>query len=148
MNTKPLVWKIIGAALTIALIFCLGLCMANLANAASDVTFQWDANTEADLEGYRLYQSNQSGVYNFGPGNEVANIPAGTESVTLNGVLDGTWYWVLTAYDTNENESGPSNEVTASLDTEPPAPPEHFLITLIKKIIAWIINLFKNVKIA
>ena len=116
--------------------------------AASDVTFEWDPNSEQDLAGYRIYQSDSSGNYTFGEGNEVADIPAGTEIVTLLGVLDGKWYWVLTAYDQNGNESGPSNEVSATLDTEAPAPPQNFIIALIMKIVAWIINLFSNFRIA
>ena len=121
------------------------LFLATSAFAASNVTFEWDANNEADLAGYRLYQSTQSGTY---VGNPVATIAKGTEMVTLTDVPDGTWYWVLTAYDTNDNESEYSNEVTASLDTEAPAPPQNFIITLIKKIIAWIINLFSNFRVA
>ena len=121
------------------------LFLATSAFAASDVTFEWNANSEADLAGYRLYQSTQSGTY---VGNPVATIAEGTETVTLTDVPDGTWYWVLTAYDTNDNESEYSNEVTASLDTEAPAPPQNFIITLIKKIIAWIINLFSNFRVA
>jgi len=89
---------------------------------AMDVSFQWDPNSESDLAGYRLYQSNTSGSYTYGSGNEVAEILAGTETCTID-VADRVWYWVLTAYDTNGNESGPSNEVSASVDQTAPAPP-------------------------
>jgi len=89
---------------------------------AKDVTFLWDPNSESDLAGYRLYQSGTSGSYTYGSGNEVANIPTGTEICTID-VADGTWYWVLTAHDTNGNESGPSNEVSISIDETAPAPP-------------------------
>jgi len=113
--------------------------------ALSEVTFEWDANSEADLAGYQLYQSTQSGIYT---GNPVATIPVGTETITLTNVPDGTWYWVMTAYDTNDNESGYSNEVSESLDTEAPASPQNLLIGLVKKIIAWIINLFNPFRLA
>jgi len=118
--------------------------------AASDVTFEWDANSEADLAGYRLYISSASGNYDFGIGssNLVATISPDAETYTLLGVPDGTWYWVLTAYDTHDNESGPSNEVNADLDTTAPAPPQNFIIALIKKVIAWILNLFSNFRVA
>ena len=108
------------------------------AMADSKVTFTWAPNSETDLRGYRLYQSDASGQYTFGGGNEVAMVPVGTETVTLSDVPDGTWYWVLTAFDnaTPENESGPSNEVTATLDSSAPAPPENMLISAIGKMIS------------
>jgi len=89
---------------------------------AKDVMLTWDPNSESDLAGYRLYQSGTSGSYTYGSGNEVAEIPAGTETCTID-VADGTWYWVLIAYDNDGNESGPSNEVSASIDQTAPAPP-------------------------
>jgi len=89
---------------------------------AMDVNFAWDANSESDLAGYRLHQSDTSGSYTYAPGTEVADIPAGTETCTID-VADGTWYWVLIAYDNDGNESGPSNEVSASVDQTAPAPP-------------------------
>lgn len=94
--------------------------------AASSMTFEWDANTESDLAGYRLYQSNTSGNYTFGVGNEVGSTLAGTETLTIS-VEDGIWYWVLTAYDTDGFESEPSNEV----DTAPPVAPSGLRITII-----------------
>ena len=104
------------------LLFTIPFLLIALPVFAMDVSFQWDANSESDLAGYRLYQSGTSGSYTYGSGNEVAEISAGTETCTID-VADGTWYWVLTAYDTNGNESGPSNEVNASIDQTPPAPP-------------------------
>jgi len=103
---------------------------------ATDVTFRWNANTESDLAGYRLYETETSGVYVYGNGNQVATIPAGTETVTLDNVADGHHYWVLTAYDTSNNESGRSNEVSAVIDSIPPAPPGGLSIWEI--IVAWL----------
>lgn len=112
--------------------------MCGMAMAASSVTFEWDANSESDLAGYRLYQSQESGIYIFGDGNQVATVEVGTETVEITDVADGTYFWVLTAYDISGNESGPSNEVTASLDSTAPEPPKNFLLQLIQKIIAWL----------
>ena len=80
---------------------------------AKIVTFQWDANTESNLAGYRLYQSNQSGKYVFGNGsvNFVAEIPESTETYTINLQEGGRKYFVLTAFNTEGLESVPSNEV-------------------------------------
>lgn len=109
---------------------------------AANVSFRWDANTETDLAGYRLYQTETSGVYIYGDGNQVATIPAGTEEVTLADVTDGQHYWVLTAYDMSGNESGRSNEVSTIIDSVPPAPPGglsiwEIIIAFIKRILSW-----------
>lgn len=92
-------------------------------------TFTWDANTESDLAGYHLYRSSVSGQYDIGHERDmtylrgwIADIPAGTETFDYE-VPEGTWHFVLTAYDTAENESGASNEVSKTTDTTPPAPP-------------------------
>ena len=92
----------------------------SLPACAEDTTinFEWDANTEADLSGYRLYQSNVSGSYTGSP---ILDIPAGTTTASII-VSDGTYYWVLTAYDVAGNESSYSNEVTSSPDKAPDAP--------------------------
>ena len=108
--------------------------MCGMACAASNVTFVWDANSELDLAGYRLYQSQTSGAYTFGDGNQVASILAGTETVQITDVADGTYFWVLTAYDDGGNESLPSNEVTANLDTLSPGAPVNVIIQIIVKV--------------
>ena len=100
---------------------------------ASEITFQWDSNTEFDLAGYRMYQSAASGVYTYGSGSEALEIPVGTDTGTIT-VSDGTWFWVVTAYDTSGNESGPSNEVTAVLDSVGPNAPTNYIIKVIIKI--------------
>lgn len=90
---------------------------------AGQVVFEWDANTESDLAGYRMYQSSVSGQYVYGKANAIGEIPAGTETFTLVTLADGTFYWVATAFDTAGNESGPSNEVSTTINFEPPKPP-------------------------
>jgi len=120
--------KKVLAILAMVLMFC------GSALAASSVTFEWDANSETDLAGYRLYQSQTSGVYTYGDGNQVATILVGTETVQITNISDGTYFWVLTAYDNDGNESVPSNEVTAALDTFAPGTPTKMVITIIIKI--------------
>jgi hypothetical protein len=109
----------------VAVIFAISLSGLAL---AKDIGFVWDPNSEGDLAGYRLYESQTSGQYTYGPGNAVKDIAAGTETVNIvKG--DGTYYWVLTAYDTSGNESGPSNEVTYTVDETGPSPPTNFRFT-------------------
>lgn len=117
--------------------------MTSTAWAATNVSFKWDANSESDLAGYKIYQSATSGNYT---GVTPVDIPLASLADPTNpeftkmSIPDGTWFWVATAYDTTGNESGYSNEITSTLDTAPPAPPENFSIW--QKIIAWLKHFF------
>ena len=88
-----------------------------------EVRFEWDDNSEPDLAGYRLYRSDASGQYVYGAANAIAEIPAGTETYGPIVLPIGTHYFVLTAYDTEGFESGPSNEATAIVVNTPPSAP-------------------------
>lgn len=111
-------------AVIAAIVLGVLLVVASLASAATTtVNLAWDANTEVDLAGYKLYQATQvSGVCGtFTVVQPTILKPATTTSVT--GLVDGAYCWKLTAYDTVNNESGFSNTVTFSSDTTPPAAP-------------------------
>lgn len=97
-----------------------------LAQGASQVTLAWDAVTQhtdgtpaTDLVGYRLYQSATAGQYTFGAANAKGSINAPTTTLTLTGIVDGTWYFVVTAF-SNTSESAKSNEISRTFDTTPP----------------------------
>jgi hypothetical protein len=89
------------------------------AMAAGPITFEWDAS-EQEVTGYRLFQRAVDGSYDYD--HPVADIK-GRETVrhVLTGVPDGTWCWVLRAYD-EDNESGDSNEVSATVEPEDEKP--------------------------
>lgn len=93
---------------------------------AAEVTFTWDANTETDLAGYKLYQSATSGTYDPASAIDVGNVT----THVLTDVADGTWFWAATAYDTNGNQSAYSNEVSLTIDTIGPGAPQTFRVTL------------------
>jgi len=92
---------------------------------ALDVTLQWDANTEPDLAGYKVYykQVSSGPPYN-GTGATEGNSPidvGNTTTCTVTGLIDGvTYFFVVTAYDSEGLESDYSNEVATS--PEPTAP--------------------------
>lgn len=74
----------------------------------------WDPNTQTDLAGYKIYYGTSSGDYNATP------IDVGLTSTPDNphyavadlGLSrDVRYYFVVTAYDTEGNESDYSNEV-------------------------------------
>ncbi len=98
---------------------------ATSAMAASNVTFQWDANTEADLAGYKLWQ----GPAATGPWTLKATVGKVT-TTTLNGVPDGQTFFTLTAHDIANNQSGYSNVVPYNADTTPPGAPKNFTVTV------------------
>ena len=78
------------------------------------VRLAWDANTEPDLAGYRVYQSRVSGRYTGWK--RVLEMPAGIEACTIDRLPQGTYFWVVTAFDTSGNESDYSNEVSTIID--------------------------------
>jgi len=91
---------------------------------AADVTLAWSGNSESDLAGYYIYyKTGSSGApYNgtgVTEGNSPIQVPIANLSnptypeYTIHGLSDTeTTYFVLTAYDTEGNESGYSNEVS------------------------------------
>ena len=97
----------------------------------ADVTLAWASNSEPNLAGYYIYyKSGTSGApYNgtgVDEGNSPIKIPLGAfadpanPEYTLHGLSDTeTSYLVLTAYDTEDNESSYSNEVSYQPSTAP-----------------------------
>jgi hypothetical protein len=93
--------------------------------AAADprtVTLYWDANTEPDLAGYKVYWSRTSRIYNNSPVPTVA--PSASPTFTTPPLANGTWYFAVTAYNTAGLESVFSNEVSSVIATAP-APPNN-----------------------
>ena len=115
-------------------IVCLAVvifCLLSAVAMAADVTLAWDANTESDLAGYKLYWGTVSGVYpnSINVGNVTQyKIPGIQANVK--------YYYAATAYDLQGNESEYSNELEHTVDTSPPAPPTG-LKALLLQIIAW-----------
>lgn len=118
----------------IVLVVCLSLPLTGLAQnlvSSWDIQLAWDANTEADLAGYRLYHSVGSSFNGVVPyGNSVATIPADTQNFSLPITDPGTHYFLLTAYDESGNESGPSNEVFKTVDNASPSNPVNLNISI------------------
>ena len=121
--------KIVGIFLIILLVPVLSI--------ASDITFEWDSNTEPDIHHYNMYRSDdgkQTWIkINTDP---ILHQGTGTEIWTDMDVPEGDHYWCVTAVDVNNFESDPSNIV----DNIPPAAPSRFRI-LLQKIISWLMSL-------
>lgn len=87
--------------------------------SAQSIVVNWNANTETDLAGYKVYYGTASGVY--GSPIDVGKVT----TYTIANVLETTTYYIaLTAYDTSGNESVKSVEASATtLDVTAPAVP-------------------------
>ena len=92
---------------------------------ATTVVLEWDGNTEQNLAGYRIYQSLESGVYSFDT--PIEDVSVGTETVTFTVLEKGRVYWVATAYNDKELESGPSNEVSTICNAVIPSKPKRII---------------------
>lgn len=97
-------------------VFLSVLFYSNLVSAA-EVTLAWDANTDPDVAGYMIYYGFAARDYDY-----VVDVGDQT-TFTLSGLKDGhTYYFAVTAYDTEDLESDFSNEVTKNFDfdNQPP----------------------------
>jgi hypothetical protein len=120
MNMRKLIQVVIF------LLICVGIAFIPNLATADDITLKWDANTEPDLGGYKLYYKlDTSGSPYNGVGSPITlqtTNPAGANYIDPNNINpdfsltlpDGWYFMALTAYDTEipVNESGFSNEVT------------------------------------
>jgi hypothetical protein len=72
----------------------------------AQVTLAWDASTDPDIAGYKVYYGNSSGSYQ-------AVIDVGNLTTwSISNLIDGTtYYFAATDYNTSGTESGYSNEV-------------------------------------
>jgi len=78
---------------------------------AGTATLAWDAVTDPNLHGYRVYYGTFAGIYlqSLGQGLPVGN---GTTTYQVTGLSTGaTYYFAVTAYDLQGDESAYSNEV-------------------------------------
>lgn len=80
---------------------------------AIDVTLSWNANSESNVEGYKLYYGIISGDYL-----NAVNVGEATEAVFSDMDPYTTYYFAAVAYSTSGLESGYSNEVSFTGSTE------------------------------
>jgi hypothetical protein len=92
---------------------------------AAEVTLAWDANTETDLLGYKIYYDTSPGGPYYGVGADQGISPITVlctdlndkynPRFTLTGLSDSEdYYFALTAFDNENLESGFSNEASTA----------------------------------
>lgn len=109
--------KTIKNLLAIAFLCLTGLTSTGAADASfNSVTLGWEPNTEPDLAGYRLYFSKDPNEWTHVKPLELVT----TTTVSL--PEPGTWFFILTAKDTEGLESLPSNMVEYTTPTAPSKP--------------------------
>ena len=84
---------------------------------AEQVTLAWDANTEADLAGYKVHYGTASGSYTTS-----VDVHKVTTAIVTGLAAGQTYYFVVTAYNAANNESGYSNQVSYSIPAPNGAP--------------------------
>ena len=86
-------------------------CSAGVAYSAQ-ITLTWDASTDSDLGGYKIYYGTASRVY------DVSLNVGNWTTCTISSLERGeTYYFAVTAYNSQGSESGYSNEVSIKIGT-------------------------------
>jgi hypothetical protein len=93
-------------------LLCLTVPLAVNITAAYAVgcTLAWDPNTETDLAGYKVYYGKSSGIYSN-------NVDVGKQTYCeVSNLVDGqTYFFSVTAYDIDGNESAFSEEISHTI---------------------------------
>ena len=88
------------------------------------VTLSWDANSEPDIAGYRVYWGTSSGVYD-----QFRDVSQNTASVS-NLTVGGRYYFAVTAYNEAGLESGYSEEISVIVQSPDSTPPPQYLLNI------------------
>ncbi len=93
---------------------------------SENISLDWNNNTEPDLNGYNVYRSLVSG----GPYSKINGSLVTSSNYTDTGLTGNvTYYYVITAVDLGSNESGNSNQASATPAGVPPTAPTGLVAT-------------------
>ncbi len=97
----------------VPIILLLGFCSQVM---AASVHLAWDASASPNISGYKIYIGNSSGAYD-----RILSV-GNLTSYTIPDLVEGTWYFAVTAFDTSGNESNFSNEIEKQIGSASPPP--------------------------
>ena len=120
------------------LILILAILLIAFPAYGAEILFQWEQDISPDFAGWKLYMNTEPGVTS--DGEPFAEILYETQSDTYTteqvieppANVETTYYFVMTAYDHNGNESDISEEVNVTFDYEAPAKPFSFTVTIVE----------------
>lgn len=123
--------------LNFLMFFMVFLFMSSVAFATS-IQVTWNANTDSDLSGYKVYY----GTTSTGSYTKIVDVGNVTAYSITNPTTGVTYYVAVTAYDTTGNESEKSTEVSVYVpvpDTTAPAVPSKPSVTVSKNsaVLTW-----------
>ena len=132
-------------ALSLAFVICIWMCCSGIAVAQDatlpgKITVAWNTNTEQDLAGYKIYVGTASKGYD-----KVIDVGNKTYFTVDDLKVGDRYYLAVTAYDTSNNESGFSNELTSvPKDGDPPSNPTGLIEVESLNIKANTVNIIEN----
>lgn len=83
------------------------------------VLIEWDANTDSDLAGYRIHRGTRRDNLTI-----TLDVATATSYLDANVTNDTTYYYAVSAYDLDGNESVYSDTIRATPSNRPPTPTE------------------------
>lgn len=123
--------------MTRTILIALTVLLAPATALALTATLTWNANTEADLAGYRIYRATQSCSAQgpLAPLLDSAGTPVSVGLVTTYTdstvpSVDGEVCYEITAFDVGGLESARSNRATKVVNVNPPSPPTGLTVTI------------------
>ena len=95
----------LSSLLKSVLLALLGILVSVTISYAAQITLEWNANSEPNISGYNIYYGKSSGDYDV-----TLDVGTWTTATIADLEDDETYYFVVTAYNTDGAESGYSNE--------------------------------------
>ena len=110
--SRPRLYRISSCNMLFVAAFIIILACSGGVAYSAQITLAWNASTDSDLGGYKVYYGTASRDY------DVSLNVGNWTNCTISSLEQGeTYYFAVTAYNTEGSESGYSNEVSIKIGT-------------------------------